>query len=196
MIHLHSTLKEIEYHIEQYSTLYINEDDSKSFEYLASLRSVLQNNNLQKFILDELNNQSWLDETSILLAEVDSKILKFKKLEDYIQNCKQFLAYKILQEKCSIFDFFELFFDSNSNQWFFYYYYQEKYLEFKHQKFLNIFNQSNISNNLLEAEFIEIYCPCEKPLNLDSVQFNYDWLIKNKKLFFNEQFLQFSMKSF
>jgi hypothetical protein len=196
MIHLHSTLKEIEYHIEQYSTLYINEDDSKSFEYLASLRSVLQNNNLQKFILDELNNQSWLDETSILLAEVDSKILKFKKLADYIQNCKQFLAYKILQEKCSIFDFFELFFDSNSNQWFFYYYYQEKYLEFKHQKFLNIFNQSNISNNLLEAEFIEIYCPCEKPLNLDSVQFNYDWLIKNKKLFFNEQFLQFSMKSF
>ena len=92
--------------------------------------------------------------------------------------------------------FFEFFFDSNSNQWFFYYYYQEKYLEFKHQKFLNIFNQSNISNNLLEAEFIEIYCPCEKPLNLDSVQFNYDWLIKNKKLFFNEQFLQFSMKSF
>ncbi|NCQ51481.1 hypothetical protein GW796_06220 [archaeon] len=99
MLHQKSTPKEIEYYIQQVEMLAMNEVESKTIAKIIALRELVSDESIKELIAEDLKDETWIDETNILINTCNKRQIKSTVLQSHIQQCKNFIVFRYLEDK-------------------------------------------------------------------------------------------------
>jgi hypothetical protein len=173
MLHYKSKPDDIIHYINQLELLLLSEKEKSQIHQIMSLETLIKDNSIKGLIAEDLKDEDWINSTQILINTCHNRITKTLKVQNHIEECKNFIVYRFLEEKANRLDieiykqisgwnFNEVEKNGEKNKW-------------VSQKFMRIFSASNV-----QREF-------EQLLKLSSVlTINQKWLHENRNIFFTE----------
>ena len=173
MLFIKSKPEEIIYHINQLETLLLTKEEIDRVNKFIYLNEFIDDKNVNIFLKDEFNESLWIDETKKIVDKCSLKLKRNLILKKHIKECKNFIVYRYLEEKCSTVNI-EAF--QQIGSWIFNEIdtKRDEKSRWVSQKFLKNFEYSDIPDKLkliMKDNFLEI---------------NLKWLHQNRKLFFSE----------
>ena len=101
MIFIKSKPEEILYHINQVETLLLSKSEIDKINRFMFLGEFIENESIQNIIKDDIPDSKWLEETTKVVENYSSKLKRNESLKKHIKECKNFIVYRYLEEKCS-----------------------------------------------------------------------------------------------
>lgn len=173
MLFIKSKPEEILYHINQVDSLLLSKEEIDRMNKFTYLSDFVNNEHIGKNLKEDIPDSKWIEETKKIIEIYENKIKRNEVLKSHVRECKNFIVYRYLEEKCTSTNV-EAF--QQIGNWIF------NEVDFKcseksrwvSQKFLRNFEFSDVPEKLktiMEDNHIEI---------------NLKWLHKNRDLFFSE----------
>lgn len=101
MLFIKSKPEEILYHINQVETLLLSREDLDKMNRFILLTDFAYDESTLKNIKDDLPDSKWVEETQKIITTYNNKTKRNESLKKHIRECKNFIVYRYLEEKCS-----------------------------------------------------------------------------------------------
>jgi hypothetical protein len=174
MLFVKSKPEDVVHHIAQMETLLLLEKELEQINQILSLEKLTGDPLLKLLIKEDLKDDKWIEDTNVLISTCYNKINKNNILKNHIKECKNFMVFRYMEEKCSIAKV-EAF--KQLSGWIFNEVdKKEEKSRWVSQKFLRAFEFSDVPE-----KFIIIM------EDNDKLDINLSWLHKNRDLFFSEK---------
>lgn len=102
MLFIKSKPEEILYHINQVETLLLSRDELDKMNKFIFLSEFIENNTIQTTIREDIPESKWIEETKKIIEVYSNKVKRNETLKKHIKECKNFIVYRYLEEKCSV----------------------------------------------------------------------------------------------
>lgn len=99
MIYLKSKPKEIEHYIEQIKLLSMTKEEEINLSKIMALEALLADESIKELIAEDLKDESWIEETQILINTCYKRSAKSLVLNKHLLDCQNFLVFRYLEEK-------------------------------------------------------------------------------------------------
>lgn len=173
MLHHKSKPDDILHYIEQMKMLVLSEKEKEQLNQIMNLNTLINDASIKNLIIEDLKDDKWLKDTDILIDACAKKLQKSLSVQQHIEECKNFIVYRFLEEKTFLTD-----------------------LEISKQMGAWHFNEVDkhgekakwVSQRFMRAfETSEIYSKFEQMLKeTNTLSINLKWLYTNRKIFFGE----------
>lgn len=99
MLQLKSKPKEIEYHIEQVEMLAMSPEESEKIAKIMALKELISDPSIKELIEEDLKDETWIEETNILINTCNKRQAKSFVLQEHIKQCKNFMVFRYIEDK-------------------------------------------------------------------------------------------------
>ena len=99
MLHQKSKPKEIEYYIQQVEMLAMSEDESAKIAKIMALKELISDESIKDLIAEDLKDESWIQETHVLINTCNKRQVKSKILQSHIEQCRGFIVFRSIEDK-------------------------------------------------------------------------------------------------
>ena len=176
MINYNSTFDEVLHHLEQMQMILLSEKESQQVKKITELQKFLDTPEMKSMIAEDLKDEKWIEDTKILVQTAKKRENKNQVIQEHIEQCKNFLIYKILDKKCRNYNlemayqnknwiFNEIEKNGEKSRWL-------------NKKFMNLFTDSSIEKIFMKQSESAIF------------SINTDWLQKNRDLLFTDKLFE------
>lgn len=107
MLHYKSKPEEILFYIEQMKLLLLSDKEKKQIQQIMSLDNLIKDDSVD-LIAEDIQFKSWVKKTQILINKCCQKIEKSLLVENHIEDCKNFIVYRYLEEKLKLVEYIEI----------------------------------------------------------------------------------------
>lgn len=102
MLFIKSKPEEILYHINQVETLLLSREELDKMNKFTFLNEFIENSVIKKSIKEDIPESRWIEETKNIIEVYTFKVKRNENLKKHIKECKNFIVYRYLEEKCSV----------------------------------------------------------------------------------------------
>lgn len=102
MLFIKSKPEEILYHINQVETLLLSREELDKMNKFTFLNEFIENSVIKKSIKEDIPESRWIEETKNIIEVYNFKVKRNENLKKHIKECKNFIVYRYLEEKCSV----------------------------------------------------------------------------------------------
>lgn len=173
MLHSKSKPDDILHYIKQMEMLLLSDKEKNQISQIMSLENLIKDDAIKDLIEEDLANESWISGTQLLINACCQKVEKALIVQKHINECKNFMVYRFLEDKAytveleiykqiSGWNFNEIDKHGEKNKW-------------VSQKFIRAFDSSSLH------KVFEEYLKETNILHID-----LKWLHTNRKIFFSE----------
>lgn len=172
MLFIKSKPEEILYHINQVESLLLSKDEIDRMNKFIFLSDFIERDNIQNILKEDIPDSKWIEETKKIIEIYNNKIKRNEILKFHIRECKNFIVYRYLEEKCSSANI-EAF--QQIGSWIF------NEVDLKRDEKSRWVSQKFIRN----FEFSDIPERLKSIMKDNWVEINLKWLHKNREFFFS-----------
>lgn len=101
MLFIKSKPEEILYHINQVETLLLSKEELEKINRFTFLNEFIENNDVHLMLKEDIPDSMWINETKKIVELYKNKIKRNESLKKHIKECKNFIVYRYLEDKCS-----------------------------------------------------------------------------------------------
>lgn len=102
MLFIKSKPEEILYHINQVEALLLSREELDKMNRFIFLSDFIKNDNIKNSLLEDIPESKWIEETKKIIEIYEAKVKRNELLKIHIRECKNFIVYRYLEEKCSV----------------------------------------------------------------------------------------------
>lgn len=102
MLFIKSKPEEILYHINQVEALLLSREEIEQMNKFIFLGDFINNENTEKSLKEDIPDSKWIEETKKIIETYQNKLKRNDILKKHIRECKNFIVYRYLEEKCSV----------------------------------------------------------------------------------------------
>lgn len=174
MLFLKSKPEEILYHINQIESLLLSREELDRINKFIFLNEFIENKEVNDFIRDEIIESKWKEETQKIIDICNKKIKQNEMLKIHIRECKNFIVFRYLEEKCST-STIEAF--QQIGNWIF------NEVDIKRDEKSRWVSQKFLRN----FEFSDAPEKLKSMMQDNHIEINLKWLHKNRDFFFSSE---------
>lgn len=101
MLFIKSKPEEIAYHINQVETLLLSKEELEKIKRVTFLNEFIENDYLSIMLKEDIPDSIWVNETKKIVDLYKNKVKRNESLKIHIKECKNFIVYRYLEDKCS-----------------------------------------------------------------------------------------------
>ena len=150
----------------------MSEDEIVIINKVLSLEQIITDDKVKGLIEEDLQDESWIEATNVLIKTCLKRNNKSKILINHIEMCERFLVFRYIEDKlktCTKLDF-----ENKDCKWIIK---DEKGVFWVNQKFLDAFSKTTWPTIL-------------KSIQENKIEITREWLTKNQELFFSNDVFQ------
>lgn len=172
MLFIKSKPEEILYHINQVEALLLSREELDKMNRFILLTDFANDQSTLKSIKDDIPESRWVEETQKIINTYQSRIKRNESLKTHIRECKNFIVYRYLEEKCASANI-EAF--QQIGSWIF------NEVDIKREEKSRWVSQKFLRN----FEFSDMPEKLKQHMQDNWLEINLKWLHKNKEIFFS-----------
>jgi hypothetical protein len=174
MLHHKSKIDDVNHYIAQMEMLLLSDRELQQINQIMALENLVKDQAIKGLIAEDLKDDAWIEDTKILINTCYKKIEKSMIVQNHIDDCKNFIVYRFLEDRCRLCD-------------------MEIYKQISGWNFNEIDKHGNKSR-WVSAKFMRSFTTSLIPSRFDelmgettSLSINLAWLHLNRTVFYTEE---------